>query len=75
MNNLYVFKPILNESDVRDAIVEKITKAQAMTSCLLATMGSSGSDFKVLYGVVLALDDYLEEIDCLFTKLDELSVS
>lgn len=68
MEKVFILNPDLAISELKDAIIERITKAKSITSCLLDSSGYD-IDRSLFHGIFLALDGYLIEIDCLFDKL------
>jgi hypothetical protein len=70
MDNTFILNTYIDSLDIKDAIYERLIKARSITSCLLtANDGLVESANKCFYGAVLAIDDYLEEIECLENKL------
>lgn len=58
--------------DIQDAIDERLTKAQAITACLLANNGGlSELPYSQIYAVVWMVDSLLEELEYLFEKLNK----
>ncbi len=71
MDNTFILNTSIDSLGIKDAIHERLTKAQAITSCLLANCGEEAElPYMCIYGVIWAVDSYLEELDCLFAKLD-----
>jgi hypothetical protein len=76
MDNTFIFNPSIGSLGIKDSIYERLTKAQAITSCLLANNdGEAELPYTCIYGAIWAVDSYLEELDCLFTKLDNIVFS
>jgi hypothetical protein len=70
MDNTFILNPSLDTLDIKDAIDERLTKAQAITSCLLAnSSGDSDLPYNEIYAVVWMIDALLEELDQLFINL------
>lgn len=70
MDNTFILNPSVNTMDIKDAIDERLTKAQAITSCLLANNGGSSElPYSEIYAVVWAVDSLLEELQQLLEKL------
>lgn len=71
MDNTFILNPSIDTLDIKDAIYERLIKAKAITACLLtANDGISELANKYFYGAILAIDDYLEEIDFLQGKIN-----
>jgi len=73
MGNYFILNSCLTKLDLIDAINERLMKSKSMTSYLLSCDFSGGGDAKSIYGIVWALDGYLEELDCLFDRLDKIN--
>lgn len=72
MNNTFILNPSIDTLGIKDAINERLTKAQAITSCLLANQcGQTELPYRSIYGVVWMIDALLEELEQLFGKLDK----
>jgi phage tail protein X len=66
MDNTFILNPSIDSLDIKDAIYERLIKARSITSCLLAgNDGIAELGNKYFYGAILALDDYLEELESL----------
>ena len=70
MDNIFVLSPLVTNLNLKDAIDERLIKAQAITSCLLTQDHNCNEpDNSSLYGAIWVVDDYLSEIvrllDCL----------
>jgi len=73
MGNYFILNSCLTKLDLIDAINERIMKSKSMTSYLLSCDFSGDDNAKSIYGIVWALDGYLEELDCLFGRLDKIN--
>lgn len=62
-------KTNLSKLEIVDAINERLMKSRSLTSVLLASNATGEINFKALYGFILVLDDYLEELNALFDQL------
>jgi len=72
MDKTFILNASIDTLGIKDAINERLTKAQAITSCLLANQGGQVElPYRSLYGVVWMIDALLEELEQLFGKLDK----
>ncbi len=72
MDNTFILNPSITAMDIKDAIDERLTKAQAITSCLLANNGGESElPHSQVYAVVWMIDTLLEELERLFVKLNK----
>ena len=71
MGNAFVLKSALSRLDIVDAINERLIKAKSLTAFLLACDLAGDVSFKTVYGSIWMLDSCLEELECLFSKLDK----
>ena len=72
MNNTFIINQSITSLGIKDAIIERLTKAQAITSCLLANQGGESElPYRSIYGVVWAVDGLLGELDELLAKSDK----
>ena len=69
MNKTFVLNPSLSSHDINDAIQERISKSQAITTCLLAADNLFDPNRNCLYGVIWTLDSYLNELEILVEKI------
>lgn len=76
MENIFILNPAANWLDIIDAISERISKAKAVTSCLLANSSSEAQlPPESIYKIVWAINEYLAEADYLHAKLSKSSDS
>jgi hypothetical protein len=73
MGDIFIFNPNATILDIKDAIDERVTKAKAISSRLLTQInnGSEAIDQEVLYSIVWAMNDLLEEAAFLCQKLSD----
>ena len=72
MDNHLILNQSITSFDIQDEIHERLTKAQAITSCLLANQGGEVEiPYRSIYGVVWTVDGLLEELEQLFARLDK----
>jgi len=73
MENTFILNPELTSLEIVDGIIERLMKAKALTSFLLANDIAGDTSFKSIHGFIWVLDGYLEELDCLFGQLDKIT--
>jgi len=66
MNKVFIFNANSSHLDIRDAIVERITKAKAITSIFLSQNTDILDVDNEIIGMFWALNDYLDEIEYLY---------
>ncbi len=74
MDNLFFLNPTANDLDIKDAINERFDKAKGVLNCLMLLVGEGGDEFNnySAYHALWAIDGFLDEIDWLKQKLDEM---
>lgn len=71
MDKIFAPDRLTDRLDFVDAINERITKARAITSCLLAGCnGEMELCNEAFYNVIWIVDDYLEELGYLFERME-----
>lgn len=72
MDNIFILNPSADDLDIKDAIDERLSKAQAIISCFMA---NNTSDMELprnkIFDTIWAVDDYLNEIEYLNNCLSE----
>ena len=72
MDDIFIINPNANILEMRDAVDDRLNKAQAVVDCLLA--GNSGGDIelrdKIICKAIWAIKDYLSEIELLLRGLE-----
>ncbi len=71
MDNIFNLHSDMSDLNIKDAIHERLTKAQAITASLLASNECiAGLPNKFIFGAIWAVDDYLCEIRMLCEHLN-----
>ncbi len=71
MESAFILNTALNNLEIVDAINERLMKSKSLTSFLLACDLPGDASFRSVYGFIWILDGYLEELECLFSKLGD----
>ena len=74
MDNIFTLRPHITPSDLKDAIDERLIKAKAITSYLMADYFNTQKHVEtLLYGAVLAIDGFIDEIEYLGDRLEKVN--
>jgi len=69
MDSIFIIKPSITVSELKEAIDNRLIKARAISSCLLSQdRGYHEPSNSSLHGAIWAIDDYLCEIEYLEGK-------
>lgn len=68
MDNIFVINPSVTALDLRNAVSERLIKARSITAYLLND-DNYKLNYSLSYGAILAINDYLSEIECIEDEL------
>jgi hypothetical protein len=69
MGNAFILKSALSRLEIIDEIDERLVKAQSLTATLLGYSHPEEVEFRTIYGTIWILDDLLEELNGLLSRL------
>lgn len=76
MKNFFTVKPETTKVDLKDAIYSHLNKSKAILTTTMFAIEFIRDDMTLdnhtLYNALWAVDDYLEELDLLFQRLEAL---
>lgn len=73
MEKIFVLNPNLNLLNIKDAIEERLNKMKGILNCLMfANIQDEELDCDTTYHALWAMDGFLDEINYLKRKLDEI---
>jgi hypothetical protein len=78
MHDPFIFNSDVSVIDLKDAIHSRISKAKAILTCVMFASEFVRDDMTMddhaVYHALWAADDYLEELDMLFQRLEEIQI-
>jgi hypothetical protein len=77
MEKPFIFNPNINSLDLKDAIDERYSKLRGVLNCLIFAIEFTQEDQELdnssAYHALWAIDGFLEEVDYLRKKLDDMT--